>query len=281
MQPYKEPFSGMAQSIGDSYRGAPTVVNEYGANHNGVQQDEIDTNFKKAPYTPEKPLSFLDIAPEIAALVTNRVQPVRSQHYTPELQQGYETSLQDARNKVTGVQRAAQTMMGYNPAAMAAIAGNTAEQLAAISEKEFQTNLGIKADTINKNTATLNEARLKNMGIDDLQYTRQEQAKSNTRMQDNEILKSISAKTLQNKADYKKLNTYENLYGFRFDPVTGEAIYKGPNINTSYAPNTRTGKTSTTKDEYGVSTKTVETKDNDIKKVKSSNGISLIRRAKF
>ena len=283
--------------VGDTWMGQANGIKQ-----TGTPQDELTVNGqRKAPYTPEKPLSFLDVAPEVAALATNRVQPVRSQHYTPELQQGYETSLQGARNRVTAAQRAAMTMMGYNPAAAASIAAGTQEQLSGIDEKEFQTNQAMKADVINRNISTLNEARLKNMSLDDQQYARQEEAKSKTRMQDNEIFKSISAKNLQNKADYKKLNIYENMYGFRFDPKTGEALYKGPDADMSgnimagnSGDKTVTRINPTTGQPISVTvTKDSKQKDilenQDIKKnerqaIKSltgKSGISLVRRAKM
>lgn len=201
---------------------------------------------KKPTTSNASGLNAIDIAPEIVALGNNRVQPVKSQRFTPDLFQSYDISLQAARNNVTSAQRAANQQLGYNPAAAASIAGSTQEQLANISEKEFQINQGNKADVIAKNTSIVNDAKLRNIGIDDTQYIRQEQARSNTRTQQNEILKSISSKVLQNNMENKRLKLYENLYNYRFDPATGEAIYEGPDtnftgsFNNSSVDNTRT-----------------------------------------
>jgi len=78
-----------------------------------------------------------------------------------------------------------------------------------------QTN---KMQTYSKNRDLLNDAQLKNLAIFDQQYVRQAQAKSNTRTQALEALKSIAAKTAQNRLENKQLATYENMYNYRFSP---------------------------------------------------------------
>jgi long-subunit acyl-CoA synthetase (AMP-forming) len=64
----------------------------------------------------------------------------------------------------------------------------------------------------------LNQANLQNLGILDQQYGRQQQALSNTKATAQAALNSISAKYLQNQAENRTLQTYENLYNYRFDP---------------------------------------------------------------
>lgn len=277
-QTYKKPsfdFTGVGKVVGKDMLFGMNQPKEK-APITGVPQDDIVVNQQRLPYTQEQPLSFMDFAPELVALGQNKVQPVKAQHFTPELMQNYNISLQAARNRVNAAQRAAQSMMGYNPAAAASIAAGTQEQLADINEKEFQANQANKASIINSNIQTLNDARLKNLGIDDQQYTRQEEAKSKTRAQGNEILKSITSKVLQNKADYKKLNVYENLYGHRFDPVTGEATWQGGKANMTGLSAYPDNKVVTQVVKDGKNTTTTKTSPKKI----GSNGISIIRLAK-
>jgi hypothetical protein len=69
-----------------------------------------------------------------------------------------------------------------------------------------------------ENRAMLNESNLQNLGILDQQYGRQQQALSNTKATAQAALNSISSKYLQNQAENRELQTYENLYNYRFDP---------------------------------------------------------------
>jgi hypothetical protein len=69
-----------------------------------------------------------------------------------------------------------------------------------------------------ENRNMLNQANLQNLGILDQQYGRQQQALSNTKATAQAALNSISAKYLQNQSENRTLQTYENLYNYRFDP---------------------------------------------------------------
>jgi hypothetical protein len=84
--------------------------------------------------------------------------------------------------------------------------------------EQARINAANKMQTYDKNRALLNDAKLKNLQILDNQYIRQAQAKSNTKAQALEALKSISNKIAQNKLENQTLNVYENLYGYRFSP---------------------------------------------------------------
>ena len=55
-------------------------------------------------------------------------------------------------------------------------------------------------ETYDRNRALLNDAQLKNLQILDQQYVRQAQAKSNTKTQTLKRLRSIAAKTAQQRA---------------------------------------------------------------------------------
>jgi cell division protein ZapA (FtsZ GTPase activity inhibitor) len=77
--------------------------------------------------------------------------------------------------------------------------------------------------------ATMNDAQIKNISLYDTQQQRQNQAISNTREATLAALNSYSDKIVKNTASNRKLGIYENMYNYRFDPVTGRAInYNAP-----------------------------------------------------
>ena len=58
---------------------------------------------------------------EMLALAQNQLEPVQAQTFQPQLGTPYDISLQDILNENEADYRAAQRMMGYNPAALAAL----------------------------------------------------------------------------------------------------------------------------------------------------------------
>ena len=89
--------------------------------------------------------------------------------------------------------------------------------------EQSRINQANKMQVYDKNRSILNDAQLKNLAILDQQYTRQSQAKSNTKAQTLAALSSIAAKTAQQRAANRKLAVMENMYNFRFTP-SGRAI---------------------------------------------------------
>jgi len=89
--------------------------------------------------------------------------------------------------------------------------------------EQTRVNQANKMQVYDKNRATLNDAQLKNLQILDQQYVRQSQAKSNTKAQTIEALKSIGDKVTKQRASNRKLAIMENMYVFRFSP-SGRAI---------------------------------------------------------
>ena len=90
-------------------------------------------------------------------------------------------------------------------------------------------NQATQTGTQNANIDTLNQAQMQNLQLLDQQYVRQSQAKSNTKAQTLEALKSIAAKTAQNKLENRQLGIMENMYNYRFGP-NGQAY----NVNNPY-----------------------------------------------
>jgi len=156
--------------------------------------------------------------PEYYALAMNQVDPVQAQSYQPMLDTPYDISLNDQINAVDSASRAAIRAGGNNPAAQAQIMAQALEAKNRILGEQNRLNQTNKMQVYDKNRATLNDAQLKNLAINDQQYVRQSQAKSNTKAQTQAALSSIAAKTAQQRAANRKLAVLENMYNFRFSP---------------------------------------------------------------
>ena len=191
--------------------------------------------------TDQEPLDPRQLSGEMYALSTNKVEPVQAQGFQPDLATPYDISLQDQMNEITAQTRAAQRMAQGNPAAQALIAGQAYDAINKVKGEEFRANQAMQAGVYNQNRATLNDAKLKNLDIYDRQYTRQEQAKSNTKAITQAALNSISDKYAKNKLENRELGVYENLYNYRYDP-SGRAINMNPlfqgNMPTMYGKQT-------------------------------------------
>ena len=149
--------------------------------------------------------------------LTDKEEPVQAQTFQPQLGSPYSVSFADQKNDVIAQVRSAQRMAGNNPAAQAMIASQATQALNKINAEEFRMNQGMADKVYGENRATMNQAQLQNLQILDNQYTRQSQAKSNTKARLQAALNSISDKYLKNELNNKILATYENLYNYRFD----------------------------------------------------------------
>jgi hypothetical protein len=159
-----------------------------------------------------------ELYPEYYAMATNQLEPVQAQTFQPMLDTPMDISLNDQLNAIDAQSRAAIRAAGSNPAAQAMIMSQSLEAKNKVLGEQTRINAANKMQTYDKNRALLNDAQLKNLQILDQQYVRQAQAKSNTKAQTLEALKSISAKTAQNKLENQTLNVYENMYNYRFSP---------------------------------------------------------------
>lgn len=155
---------------------------------------------------------------EMFALSQNQLEPVQAQLYQPELSVPYDISLQDIMNENEAAFRAQQRTMGYNPAAQSQLAAQKYAANQKVLGEQFRMNQGMKDQIYRENRNLLNDAKLKNLGILDQQYQRQAQAKSATKATAQEALNSIASKYAQNKLENRTLQTYENMYNYRFDP---------------------------------------------------------------
>jgi hypothetical protein len=170
-----------------------------------------------APYLRPSDVDYnVDLYPEMMAAGMNQVEPVFAQGYQPQLLTPYDISYQDQLNEITAQARAAERMAGQNPAAAATLLATASGEKNKVLGEQFRQNQAQRMGVYNQNIATLNDAQLKNLGIYADQAAKQSQARSNTKAQAMEIEKSMSDKIAKNKLENKTLQTYENLYNYRF-----------------------------------------------------------------
>jgi hypothetical protein len=179
--------------------------------------------------TNQKPLDPAQLAGEMYAMATNTKQPVFAQTFTPDLTQPTRISLQDQVNKITSQANASKRLAQNNPAALAFIDAELKKSISEVMGEQFRLNQGEQQRSMETNRQTMNDAKLKNLGIRQEQADKMAAVEVNTRKENQAILNSISAKTLQNKAENQQLAIGENMYNYRFDPQ-GRAY----NVNAPY-----------------------------------------------
>ena len=177
--------------------------------------------------TNATPLDNNQLLGEQYAMATNQLEPVQAQTYNPQLDTPYNVSLQDIRNENQADYRSAEKLVGGNPAALAILNAQKYSANQKVGAEEFRMNQAEKDKVYSGNRAILNDAQLKNLGIYDRQYERQEQANTNTKGITQAALNSISDKRLKNQLENRTLQTYENLYNYRYD-AQGRAINMNP-----------------------------------------------------
>ena len=155
---------------------------------------------------------------EMFALSQNQQEPVPLQTYKPDLSVPYDVSHQDTLNENQAIFRGVQRMIGNNPAAQANIAAQQYQANEKVLGEQFRENQAMKNQTYAQNRQTLNQAQERNLQAYDQQSTRQSQAKSNTKEVAQTALNSINDKFLKNKLSNRTLQTYENMYNYRFSP---------------------------------------------------------------
>lgn len=173
------------------------------------------------------PLDPNQLMGEMYALSNNELEPVDAQGYSPELSTPYDISLQDILNANQADFNATQKQFINNPAAIATLAGQKYDANSKVLGEQMRINQAEKSRVYEGNRNVLNDAKLKNLDIYDRQYTRQAQAKSNTKAVTQSALNSISSKIAQNKLENKTLQAYENLYNYRYDR-SGRAVNMNP-----------------------------------------------------
>lgn len=184
--------------------------------------------------TDQEEFDYSQVYPEMMALSLNQLEPVQAQLYRPDLGTPMDISLQDQMNANQADFNALQRQMGYNPEALSTLAAQKYSANSKVLGDQFRLNQAEKQRVYEGNRALLNDAQLKNLGILDTQMVRQEEAKSRTKQQAIEAMKSVADKIAKNKLENRTLGIYENLYKYRFDP-SGRAINMNPLAQFDYS----------------------------------------------
>jgi hypothetical protein len=184
--------------------------------------------------TDQEDFDYSQVYPEMSALAMNQLEPVQAQLYRPDLGTPMDISLQDQLNANQADFNALQRQTGYNPEALSALAAQKYAANSKVLADQFRLNQAEKQRVYEGNRALLNDAQLKNLGILDTQMVRQEEAKSKTKQQALEAMKSVADKIAKNKLENRTLGIYENLYKYRFDP-SGRAINMNPLAQFDYS----------------------------------------------
>jgi hypothetical protein len=216
-----------------------------------------------------EPLDPNQLYGEMNALANNQLEPVRAQTFQPELGVPYDISYQDILNQNQADYRSQQRMAANNPAALSILNSEKYKANEKVLGEQFRANQAMKDRVWTENRAIINDSKLKNLGILDNQYARQEQAKSNTKNIAQAALDSISAKYAQNKLENRTLQVYENQYNYRFDPR-----FRAMNMNPLAQFNVDAdGETIPVRDEDGriVEYRTTSTKTDALNRVKERN----------
>ena len=261
VEKYQEEFNKVAESVGNPVRlkvdgllGEQTVSSkaEYDSGPKTKKtttvkpKEKIEiTPYKRSklvdalnqllPYVRPSDVEDLDanqLAGEMYALATNQLEPVQAQLFQPQLSVPYDISLQDILNENEASYRSQQRMIGYNPAFQSQLNAQKYAANQKVLGEQFRLNQAMKDQIYRENRNILNEAQLKNLGILDQQYERQAQAVSKTKATTQAALNSIASKYAQNKLENRTLQTYENMYNYRFDPK-----FRAINTNALWQPN--------------------------------------------
>ena len=180
----------------------------------------------------DQPLDPATYAPEMYMLSNNQIEPVAAQSYDPLLSQPTSYSLQDQLNEVTAQTRAAERMSAYNPEAASMVAAGAYNARNKILGEQFRMNQAEQQRVAEQNRNVLNDAKLKNLAIYDTQSQRYAEAKSKTKAQALEVMKSVADKIAKNKLENRTLAVYENLFPAYSFTSKGTA-YKNP-LYTSF-----------------------------------------------
>jgi len=146
------------------------------------------------------------INPELFALANNQVEGLAEPHMYSMLQTPYKHSEDPARNAVLSQAREAVKNAGNNPAAQSAIMASVADAMNQIGSKEQEINQQGYQGVYNNNINTVNQDRVRNLGIDMDATMKLSQAKSNTKATTQAALTSLYGKEAANKKENMEYN---------------------------------------------------------------------------
>jgi hypothetical protein len=211
--------------------------------------------YLQKPYESEMP----NLYPEMMALATNTLEPVKAQGIQSLLETPYDISLQDQINEITAGERAAQRMAMGDPSALANIAAQSSAAKNKVLAEQFRMNQAERAGVYGRNRATLMDTQLKNLGIFADQEQKQQMAKSKTKSTALEAMQSMADKIDKRRSEDRMIRLYENMYpnyrltGDQRMVPTGLTLFPGATVASSptgatppYVGDKRTSTTDTT-----------------------------------
>jgi len=247
---YREALSPEARGIGsdiygkfDPYKGQAKKEAKSNDDLSNILRSAYSSIYPFIMPTAGQPLDPNQLNPEYLASAMNREEPVQAQLYNPMLTQATSISLQDQLNEVTAQTRDAMRMAQGDPSAVTRIASDAYDARNKIIGEQTRMNQAERQRVNDQNINTLNDAKMKNLGILDQQYVRQSTGKSKTKEQSIAIANSIARKIAENKAENRKVKVMENMYP-AFSFTQDGTAYKNPAYLTGFGPGMSSGKSS-------------------------------------
>jgi len=180
--------------------------------------------YLKQPY--QEGINTTQFAPEINAIINNKLGEVPMQQVTPFLDDVVDISYQDILNENDSDFLTA--LRGTdNPAMKANLLGQKYSANSKVLGEQSRANLLSRNAVFSGNRGKLYDAQVKNIGAAANQAYLQEVARSKTRQIDQEAFKSIANKQLMHDRDLRTYNTYKTLFPqFGFDK-SGRGLFEG------------------------------------------------------
>jgi len=196
----------------------------------GMKFSDIYNMFSQytRPYI-KNPLDPRQLAGEMYGLASNQLEGVKAQGYQPYLETPYSVSFQDQMNANQSDFNAMQRQLGGDPASLSTLAAQKYAANSGVLGQQFRANQEMQMGAYNRNRATLNDAAIKNLAIYDQQADKQSRARSITKAQDYEYLRSIGDKFARARSEELAANVQANMFpDYTFGP-------KGRIYNTGIA----------------------------------------------
>lgn len=226
-----------------------------------IKKDEVDyspleTEKKKFPWGAlingvagmmEKPFNMpldkMQIMPELFSMANNRPEGLYEPHVYSMQETPYKYNANANRDAILSQARTASKNAGNNPAAQAAIMAQVADSMNQIGSRELDVNQQTEQGVYNRNIATHNQDLARNAAIDLDALNKYSEARSKTKTQTIEDLKSMAAKQAANKAENMQYNVASAMFPDYTFNSSGKLIKKPRYVEfDTTGKNTPTGK---------------------------------------
>ena len=187
----------------------------------------------------KNPLDPRQLAGEFYNLSHNQLEGVKAQGFQPYLETPYSVSFQDQMNANQADFNAMERQLGGNPSALASLAAQKYAANSGVLGQQSRANQELQMGAYNRNRAALNDSWLKNLAIYDQQADRNARAKSLTKAQDYESLRSMGDKLARARNEELAANVQDNMNpNFTWGPKgriysTGMANFEIPQVATA------------------------------------------------